>query len=168
MEKVGIEIRHGRPDEIREIMAVYDAARGFMRASGNMNQWINGYPSDDDILKDISAGHNYVGIDSEGRIVVSFAFIIGNDPTYTYIEDGQWLNDNPYGTIHRIASNGLYRGMLERSVEFCFSLTQDIRIDTHRDNKPMLDALQRLGFKRCGMIYCRDGSPREAFQKHII
>jgi hypothetical protein len=32
--------------------------------------------------------------------------MIGKDPTYAVIENGNWLNDEPYGVIHRIASNG--------------------------------------------------------------
>ncbi len=40
---------------------------------------------------------------------VSFAFILGEDPTYQQI-DGAWLNDQPYGTIHRIAGNGKIKG----------------------------------------------------------
>ena len=39
-----------------------------------------------------------------------------------------------------------------------------LRIDTHADNEPMLNAVKRYGFKHCGVIYVADGSPREAFQ----
>ena len=36
---------------------------------------------------------------NEGTPCGVFAFIIGDDPTYQVIEDGGWLNDNPYGAI---------------------------------------------------------------------
>lgn len=160
-----ITIRKGREADIEAVLAIFDGARRYMRATGNLVQWVGGYPAREDVLADIAAGNCYVGEDAGGEIVLVFAFILGEDPTYAVIEDGEWLNAEPYGTIHRIASNGKYRRMLDACVDYCFALTQNIRIDTHTDNRPMLTALARLGFQRCGIIYCRDGSPRLAFQK---
>lgn len=31
---------------------------------------------------------------------------LGEDESYRVIEDGAWHLDQPYGTIHRLASNG--------------------------------------------------------------
>ena len=137
-----------------------------MRSAGNLTQWVNGYPSEHVILSDIEAGNSYVGINDSGVIEVTFAFILGDDPTYKEISGGTWLNDNPYGTIHRMASAGLRSGMLDRVTRFCLTLTDNIRLDTHLDNKPMLRAASRLGYRRCGVIICQDGTPREAF--HLI
>lgn len=39
-------------------------------------------------------------------MVGTFCFIVGEDPTYAVIDNGKWLNDAPYGVIHRMASNG--------------------------------------------------------------
>ena len=94
-----------------------------------------------------------------------FSFILGEDPTYKVIENGQWLNDKPYGTIHRIASNGIRRRMLKACVDYCKEIIDNIRIDTHADNSPMQNALHRLKFSLCGIIYTSDGSHRLAFQK---
>lgn len=161
-----IKIRRATEADIDDIMPVYDSARKFMRRNGNMTQWGNGYPSREQILADIRAGVCYIGVDREERIVMVFAFIPGNDPTYSYIEDGSWLNDRPYATIHRIASSGLYGGMLNRCVDYCFRHIDNLRVDTHADNRPMQDALARLGFTRCGIIYIADGTPRTAYQKY--
>lgn len=161
-----IKIRRASEADIDDIMPVYDTARTFMRQNGNMTQWDNGYPSRRQILADISAGVCYVGVDCEGRIAMVFAFIPGDDPTYEVIEDGAWLNDRPYATIHRIASSGIYGGMLNRCVDFCFGQIDNIRIDTHADDLPMHNALKRLGFARCGIIHVADGTPRTAYQKY--
>lgn len=161
-----IEIRRAVEADLDAIMPIYDSAKAFMRQTGNMTQWADGYPSRQHILSDIHSGVCYVGVDSEGRIAMVFALITGDDPTYAFIEDGSWLNDRPYGTIHRIASAGLYRGMLKRCVDYCFKQIDNLRIDTHADNQPMKDALARLGFARCGTIYIADGSPRTAYQKY--
>lgn len=161
-----IKIRHASESDLDNIMPVYYLARKFMRRNGNMTQWGNGYPSREQILADIRSGVCYVGVDCDEKIAMVFAFIPGEDPTYSYIEDGCWLNDRPYATIHRIASSGLYGGMLRRCVDYCFRLIDNLRIDTHADNRPMQDALDRLGFTRCGIIHIADGTPRTAYQKY--
>lgn len=160
-----IHIRKGTTADIDSIMACYETAIQFMRASGNHSQWINGYPSRELVAQDVANGNSYVGVDSDGEIAMAFAFIIGDDPTYSVIDDGQWLNDHPYGTIHRLGSNGKHHGILKICVDFCSSKIDNIRLDTHADNQIMQHTAQKLGFKRCGKIYCIDGSPRIAFQK---
>ena len=156
-------IRKGSPEDVEAVMEIYDSARNFMRKNGNLTQWINGYPSRELVLKDIREGNNYVCADKNNKIVMTFAFILGNDPTYDVIEGRGWLNDLPYGTIHRIGSNGEYGGMLRRCIGFCLSKVDNLRLDTHADNLPMQTATERLGFKKCGVIICQDGTPRIAY-----
>ncbi len=158
-------IRLSSPSDIDCIMEVYDSAKYYMRTCGNFKQWIGGYPDKETILNDISRHCHYLAEDDEGNILMVFTFIIGEDPTYKIIENGAWLNDKPYGTIHRIASSGRQRGMLKASVRYCSQMIDNIRIDTHADNGPMQNALHRLNFSFCGIIYVADGSPRLAFQK---
>ena len=38
-----------------------------------------------------------------------------------------------------------------------------LRIDTHQDNLPMQGAIAKAGFKRAGIVYVSDGTPRVAF-----
>ena len=159
-----IIIRHTRHDDIKDVVAIYDNARRYMRACGNTRQWVDGYPSEEDVRADIVAGNSYVGVEVRGDIVMTFAFITGADPTYGAI-DGAWLNDTPYGTVHRMASNGSHPGMLRRCVEFCMHTVDSLRLDTHEDNIPMRTAAERLGFRQCGIIICSDGTPRIAYHK---
>lgn len=39
-----------------------------------------------------------------------FALFDGAEPTYAHIEEGEWLNDEPYVTIHRLAGDGRVHG----------------------------------------------------------
>lgn len=133
-----------------------------MQRSGNKNQWTNGYPTEKIISKDIEDGNFYVE-EKNDTIIGCFAFILGIEPTYHKIE-GHWLDEEPYGTIHRIASDGRMRGFTDRCFKFCKSKIPNLRIDTHKDNKPMQAAVQRNGFQYCGIITLSDGSPRLAFQ----
>lgn len=150
-----------------KIIEIFNSARKYMRANNNYYQWNGEYPGRSDILKDIDEKVSYVGETHEGELVMTFAFIVGEDETYKVIKEGEWLNNAPYGTIHRIASDGRIKGVLSEACEFCFKRVKNIRIDTHKNNQPMLKALKNLDFVRCGVINCRDGSPREAFQKSI-
>lgn len=162
-----IRIRKGSMADVDAIMSCYDIAKQYMRASDNHSQWINGYPSRELVAEDITEGVSYVGVDDDNDMVMAFAFIIGDDPTYSVIEGGHWLNERPYGTIHRLGSTGKHKGILRQCVDFCMSHIANIRLDTHADNAIMLNAVEKLGFIRCGTIYCMDGSPRVAFQKSI-
>lgn len=158
-----LTVRHATVEDLPAVLALYRGAKVFMRRSGNLTQWAGSYPSEPEALKDIADRNLYVIEDADKEIACVFAFITGNDPTYENI-DGAWLNDLPYGTVHRIASSGKYPRMVEKCVDFCLRTVSNVRIDTHRDNRPMLDALHRVGFMRCGIIICADGTPREAFQ----
>ena len=157
-------IKLAEKSQIEEILAIYDKAKCFMRKNDNHLQWINGYPSYDNVLEDFNNNNLYV-ILNDGKMVGVFAFIIGADPSYSYIE-GKWLNDEEYGTIHRIASNFKVKGILEKAVEYCFSKVSNLRIDTHEVNIPMQNAISKLGFTKCGIIYLvSDNTPRIAYQK---
>lgn len=161
-----IQIRRGRESDLDGIMDCYAAARRYMRESGNHSQWVNGYPSRELVERDMASGVNYVGVDDDGAIAMVFAFIIGDDPTYEVIEDGAWLNSLPYGTIHRLASSGRHHGILRTCLDFCAGMTDNIRLDTHADNITMQRAAEQLGFEKCGVIYCDDGTPRTAYQRY--
>ncbi|MBD5242230.1 MAG: N-acetyltransferase [Barnesiella sp.] len=162
-----MKIHPAKRSDIPRIIAIFDAAKIYMRAQGNHVQWTGSYPEIAIIEKDISDGNLYVGIGNDGVIHCAFSLIPGNDPTYSRIENGQWLNNEPYFTIHRLASDGYTANVLKRCVAFSFNLTENIRIDTHESNRTMLAALSTLGFIRCGTIYVNDGTPRIAFQKRL-
>lgn len=158
-------IRHTDLRDLDKVMDIYDFARKRMRESGNHTQWIDGYPSREVIATDVANGVSYV-IESEGKIEGVFTFIIGDEPTYREIE-GKWLNDRPYGTIHRIASAPGAKGVADDCLEFCKSSGVDIRIDTHADNTPMLGWIAKSGFIYCGIIHVSNGTPRRAFQQTL-
>lgn len=156
-------VRPTRAEDVPEILAIYDAARVRMRAAGNNGQWINGYPGEKDILNDIRNGTGFV-IERSGSVCGAFAFIVGEDPTYGSIEDGNWPNDLPYGTIHRIAGKEKTHGIFQRCVQYCLTVMPELRVDTHADNALMRHVVEKNGFIRCGIIHLPDGSPRIAYQ----
>lgn len=160
-----MKIRPAVLSELGAIMPLYDAGRTFMRQNGNMNQWINGYPSCAMIEADIRLGHLFVA-EEAGETAAVFCFFHGEnvEPAYGSI-DGAWLADGPYGVVHRIASSGKYPRMVEFCTNWCLERCPSLRIDTHKDNLPMQQALTRCGFTFCGVIVIEDGSERMAYQK---
>ena len=160
-----MEIRKTRPDELDTVLAIYAHGREIMKRTGNVTQWGDSRPQKSLIVGDIEKGNSYV-VTENGEIRGVFAFIVGRDPTYDVIEDGEWLNNEPYGTIHRIASDEKAHGILETAVRYCGGQVGELRIDTHRDNVIMRHLIEKLGFSYCGVIYVDDGTPRLAYQKH--
>lgn len=159
-------IRRATYDDVPVLMDVFRKARGIMRSSGNMNQWNDGYPSENIVRKDIDNGNCYVLCD-DGEVVATMAFIPGPDPTYAEIYDGGWLSDAPYHVIHRIAVAEPGHNAAKALLDWGFGQAGSIRIDTHKDNVIMHHVLSKYGFTHCGMILLANGDPREAYQKDL-
>ncbi len=155
-------IRPAQSRDLDAIETVYAAARAFMRKNGNLYQWINGYPQRELLEEDVQKGQLFV-LEENGGVHGVFAFILGDDPTYAYIEGGRWLNDLPYGTIHRIGTDGAVHGAVKAARDFALQYTDQVRADTHADNLPMQHTLEKNGFVRCGVIYLENGDPRIAY-----
>ena len=156
-------IRKTTTHDLDEVCLIYAGARAFMRESGNMNQWNDGHPSREVIERDIEAGTSYVCI-SEDYIAAVFFYSTGPDPTYGKI-NGAWLNDDPYGVVHRVARAQRGTGASAFCLDWCFEQCRNLRIDTHRDNAPMRNRLDKMGFTYCGIIWLANGDERLAFQK---
>lgn len=159
-----MEIRQAVWDDLCEIMEIYAHARKFMAQSGNPTQWGKTYPPLEMVKQDIKERKCHICVE-DGRILCVFYFAREEDPAYRVIREGCWLDDEPYGVIHRIASAEGVRGAAACCVDWAYGQTGNIRIDTHDDNKPMQRFLQKMGFQYCGRITLADGSPRIAFQK---
>lgn len=159
-----MQIRKTAHSDIAAVLNIYSEARGFMRESGNHAQWKGNYPSEEMVKSDIDSGRGYV-CESGGEVAAAFYYSIESDPTYTYIE-GAWLNDEPYGVVHRIAVKRGTKGMGEYCLNWAFQQCGNLKIDTHIDNRPMRKLLGKLGFAFCGKIWVFDGTEeRIAFQK---
>ena len=158
-------IRHSTEADLPDMLRIVDEARQKMRGSGNMLQWADGYPGREQLVNDIKRRVSYV-VESGGKVVATFAFITDPDPTYTIIYNGEWLDDTrPYGTIHRIAScHGVHK-VGAAVFDWCYALTGNLRVDTHRDNTIMRHVVEKCGFTYCGIIHLLNGDERLAYQR---
>ena len=155
-------IRKANPEDMPRILEIYAYARRFMEETGNPNQWGKTNPPRETLEADVAARRLYV-VEKTGLIHGVFFFSLGEDPTYRIIYDGQWGSEEPYGTIHRIASDGS-GGVFAACLSWCRGQIGHLRIDTHRDNHVMQHVVEKQGFQRRGIIYIADGTPRIAYE----
>lgn len=157
-------IRKTRPEDIPRLKEIFESAKRFMRERGNASQWDETYPPVSMLERDIERGQSYV-VEKDGRIAATFVYALGDEPHYRVLDEGAWLNDDPYGTIHRIATDGTLHGLTALTADYCRKICPNVKLDTHPDNLPMQKAAEALGFERCGMITLEDGSRRILYQK---
>lgn len=155
-------IRLACEEDMPRLLAIYAAARQFMRQNGNDAQWGGNYPDETDLKADIAARRLYV-VEEEWGVCACFMMAAGPDVTYRVIYDGAWASDTPYGVIHRVASDGTRSGILRQCVAFARKDYSHLRIDTHEKNLPMQRALAKEGFVHRGTIITGDGTPRMAY-----
>ena len=164
-----MKIRHSTEKDFDRMMQIYGFARKFMAEHGNPNQWgPTHWPPEELIRADIREGHSYVRLNDEGKVIGTFFFIHGEniEPTYRRITEGAWLEDGPYGVVHRIAGDGSEKGIGAFCINWAFEQCGHLRIDTHGDNTVMQRLLNKLGFIQCGTIYVEeDHYPRLAYEK---
>lgn len=161
-----MKIRKTTLDDMGIILKIYADARNFMASRGNPTQWGSIYPSQTLLENDIQSGDSYV-CEEHGKIIATFFYRFGVDETYLKIYNGEWLDESPYGVVHRIASDGTIRGTASFCLQWALEQCGNLRIDTHRNNTVMQHTLDKNGFTYCGVIYLEDGSERIAYQKKL-
>lgn len=157
-----LNIRLAVPDDLPEFARIYDAAKVYMRQSGNPHQWNTIYPDPETLKADIAAGWLYV-VEEDTKLHGVFALIPGEEPSYAVI-DGAWPNALPYATIHRIASDGQIKGVFAACADFAKARHDAVRVDTHADNHTMQHLAAKHGFIRCGIVQLAGIGPRIAYQ----
>ena len=169
-----MRILPAKKENLALIMQLIGDAQAYL-ASQHIEQWQNGYPNEQAILKDILNHESYVVKSEDSTLLATAMFTTRNEPTYKRIE-GQWITefDATYGVIHRMAVNKGFRG--NGIAKFIFNYfeqilkqtsIQSMRIDTHEDNHGMQALLKKLGYVFCGVIYLENNDKRLAFEKLI-
>lgn len=154
-----MNIRKAVVSDFNRIMEIYAIAREYMKNSGNLNQWKDHYPEKNIVNKDIEDKISYV-LEDNGHIFAVFVFIKGYEKSYEL----NFPSDKEYGIIHRVASDGSERKIVSRIINFVKKEISLLRIDTHEDNKTMQKAVEKLGFKRLGIIQLDDKSFRILYE----
>lgn len=160
--------RYARQTDLSAIMTIIHQAKSRMNALG-IDQWQDGYPNEESLLTDIQAKQGYVFI--EKNVVVAYAAIVFTDDPYYKNIDGEWLTNDPYVVVHRIAvhDNYTHQGIATHILQTAEKKAaqrgvSSFRIDTHHDNRLMRNMIRKFGFTLCGIVEVRDGK-RLAYEK---
>lgn len=167
-----MEFRKAVKSDIDSIMNIIKQAQDYFKKEG-IDQWQDGYPDVETISNDIAEGNSYVLL-KDNNIVVTAAVSFDGESTYDSIYEGEWISNNEYAVIHRIAVDNNYKGLglssqIIKSVEeLCLSKdVHSIKVDTEHENISMQKLLKKNKFQYCGIIHLEDGSERVAFEKTI-
>ena len=165
-------IRKTEAADIPALMEIFSEARKTIAALG-IDQWQNGYPNAAVISSDMALSQSYL-VESEGRVIATFAMLTGGEPTYDKIFHGEWrvaCGRENYIALHRVAISVASRGkgISTKIVEFAKECARSlgrasVRIDTHEGNAVMRRMLEKHGFIHCGTILLESGEARVAYE----
>ena len=156
-----MQISRMKHTDLDQVMDIYKASMEFMKQNGNTIQWPTGFLNRE-LIETYIEKDGYVV--TENDKIVGVFVLSDHEQAYDNI-NGTWLNDEPYGVIHRVASGGSRTGVGQFILDWCLDKVGNIRIDTHRDNAPMLRLLEKNGYKYCGRVSFENRGERMAFQK---
>ncbi len=160
-------MRQATMADLDEIMTIIDGAKAQLAAAGSP-QWQDGYPNRDTLTRDLEA-EAVVVLMSNGRIAGTASLIVGVEPTYATVYDGEWAAPTAaYATIHRIAISRDFAGAHLGRIFFATILThlyaqglRWVRLDTHRQNRAMQHLATTFGFSHRGTIRIDHGEDRD-------
>ena len=165
---------HFRKAELSEIAPIWEILQQAIirRKEDGSKQWQDGYPNPEVVQKDIEQGEGFVLVNGETIIGYS-AVLINDEPAYEKIE-GNWLTNNDFVVIHRVAISEKYLGkglakIIIKNIED-FALSNNIysiKADTNFDNIAMIKIFENSGYTYCGEVYFR-GSSRKAYEKVLV
>jgi len=171
---IKLTFRKSNISDLDQIMQIINDAKAALKEM-KVDQWQDNNsaePSEITIREDIKSGISYV-IEQCGTIVLGHGVLLfGIEPTYKSITGGAWHSNQPYAVIHRVATsklhkqNGVSLFLFENFERVCLKNNIDwLRIDTHKDNVPMLKLIEKTNYKKSGIIYLDSGAERIAFEK---
>lgn len=165
-----MEFRQAKISDLDQIVEIIELSKKYLKET-KVDQWQDGYPSKEDLRRDIESGNSYV-LTNKDEIVATTVISLEGESTYNSIFNGEWITNDEYIVMHRVAVHDKYKGkgIFKELIKGAESLAlnkgiSSIKIDTHRDNISMQRAVVKNNFKRCGIIYLEDGSERIAFEK---
>ena len=159
------------------VMEIISDAKEYLK-SQNLTQWNldDGYPRKDDLLKDIQNKSCYL-YTNDNSIIGCMSIIFTPDENYNEIS-GNWLTNNNYASIHRIAikNNYHHKGIGVKMLLAAEKIVKNnniysIRIDTHENNIPMTKTILAAGYKYCGIIKLKRSeidNLRDAYEKRLV
>ena len=152
-----MEFRQAKISDLDQIVEIIELSKKYLKET-KVDQWQDGYPAKEDLRRDIESGNSYV-LTNKDEIVATTVISLDGESTYNSIFNGEWITNEEYIVMHRVAVHNKYKGkgIFKELIKEAESLALNndifsIKIDTHRDNVSMQRAVVKNNFKRCGII----------------
>ena len=151
-------VRAAAAQDLPALEALFVQARRRIGALG-IDQWQDGRPNRDDLLRDIARGAGYVFV--RGGCVQGYAaLLLEREAAYDAICGGDWRGHwRDSIVVHRVAvsdeaaGTGLGAAILAYAAEFCRAHGRHfVRLDTHRGNTRMRGFLAHAGYDCRGQV----------------
>ena len=162
-------IRIAIPSDLPPIMEGINRCKKqlFFHGSG---QWQSGEPNNETLQNDIK-NRQYVVLERDGFVLGGMALLM-HEPSYDQLLEGAWLNEDPYGVLHRFYIHPDYQQQGKAQQLFAWAIENlsqqgilNIRIDTHEKNVPMRKSLTKFGFFHVGKAYLPGAGERWVYHK---
>mgnify|MGYP003401104417 FL=1 len=164
-----LTFRKAQQEDSNKIWTILQQAIERRKLDGS-TQWQDGYPNPDTIDNDISKNIGYVLVDKVHGVIAYAAILKNDEPAYADIE-GQWLTNEDFLVVHRVAvsdevvGRGIAQEIFRKIEDLALSMSVfSIKVDTNFDNLAMLRILDKLEYTYCGEVFFR-GASRKAFEK---
>lgn len=168
-----MNIKKSTIHDLNSILTIIKQAQYYFKQHG-IDQWQNNYPNEDTIKSDIDSEISYILLINH-KVMATAVISFEIEPSYQTIYNGNWLSNDSYAVIHRIAVDQSMKGQniasefLNYANHLCVkNKINSIRIDTHENNLSMQKLLLKNQFHYCGDIFLEDKSKRIAFEKLVI
>lgn len=165
--------RQATIEDLAGISLLLAETKAYFKTKG-IPQWQGDYPAISDFEQDIARGECYLALNHAQEVIGMMVVSTQPEPNYELIYAGEWHYQEPATVIHRLAisQKARGRGIAKKLISLAeeVSLKEGyhvIRVDTHQLNENMQGLLKKSGFKFAGIIEVADGTPRQAFDKHI-
>ncbi len=162
--------RLARKEDVDQILSIIDQAKRRLKEL-NVDQWQDGYPDKAALFTDIRLKQGHVFV-KNNEIVAYAALIFTPDLNYAHI-DGEWLTNDPYLVLHRLAvcdalaHTGIARYIFAQAIKLATRKGfTSFRVDTHPSNHYMRNLIRMNSFTLCGIVQVR-GEKRMAYEKKL-
>lgn len=165
--------RRATREDLASIASLLTETKAYFKTR-EIPQWQGDYPAIGDFEKDIARGECYLALNHEQEVMGMVVVSLQPEPNYERIYAGGWHYEQAATVIHRLAvsqkarGRGIAKKLMTLAEEVSLKAGRYVmRVDTHQLNENMQGLVKRCGFKFAGRIDVADGTPRQAFDKHI-
>lgn len=165
-----MEFRLAKEVDREKIEKIYEDGSLKLKSLG-INQWQGNEKPNLNNFSNLNE-NKIIYVLEDKEIIVSTLIIYDKDQDYENNLVGTWNSPKPYVALHRIATlNGARKkGYGRKIIEFAEAYAREnnfksIRIDTHRENKPMQNLLSSMEYNFVGLVFLDGKRERFAYEK---